>query len=201
MARPAASPEQKDLQRARIRRAAAEVYAEKGIAGVSARAIAVRAGISTGTIYSYFANLQELMRSLWLEPVARANERLEAAARAHADPVERIRALLAGYFEFAQANPDVYRGAFLWVRPDSACPAEVEPLAELPFHRLLCEALTEGQAAGSIREGDVDELAQLLWAGVHGAISLPVHFDIYTVESADRLAPAMVSLIVRSIEA
>ena len=64
MARPAASPEQRDRQRGRIRRAAAEVYAENGLLGVTARAVAQRAGVSTGTIYSYFDGLQGLMRSI-----------------------------------------------------------------------------------------------------------------------------------------
>ena len=102
MPRPAATPEQRERQRRRIRQAASEIYAENGPLGVSARAIAQRAGVSTGTLYSYFANLPDLMRSLWMEPVTEAGRELEAVAKAHRSPVKRIQALLTGYVEFAQ---------------------------------------------------------------------------------------------------
>ena len=201
MPRPAASPEQRREQRERIRRAAAEVYADAGPQGVSARAIAVRAGVSTGTLYSYFTNLQELMRSLWLEPVAKANRELEAVARAHSDPLARIRALLDAYARFALTNPEVYRGALLFVRPDAHEKPERQPLAALPFPRLLCEALREGQLRGLVRPGEVDELAQLLWAGLHGAIGLSTNVDLYAIEPAERLAPPMIDLLLDSIRA
>jgi len=201
MPRPAATPAQRNLQRARIRRAAAEVHAEKGLLGVSVRAIAVRAGVSTGTIYSYFENLQDLMRSLWAEPVTEANQALETAAREHPKPVERIRALLETYAAFARANPEVYRGALLLVRPESLPKPEVQPLDRLPFHRLLREALCEGQRDGEIRPGDVDEMSQVLWSGLHGAIALPVNLDGYAILSSDALAPAMIDALMRSIEA
>ncbi len=201
MARPAASPEQRAEQRGLIRRAAAEIHAEKGIAGISARAVAVRAGVSTGTIYRYFGSLQELMRSFWTEPVAKANETLEAAARAHPDPLTRIEALLTTYADFAHTNPEVYRGAFLFVRPESLGSPDAEPLDALPFHRLLCDAIREAQIAGQVRREDADEMAQLLWAGLHGALSLPIHIDLYAVAPSETLAPAMIRGLIRSITA
>ena len=200
MARPAASPEQRDRQRRRIRRAAAEVYAEKGLLGVTVRGVAVRAGVSTGTIYSYFANLQELMRSLWQEPVAAANHELEATAREHPDPIRRIRALLETYVAFAKRSPDVYRGALMLVRPESLPRPSPQPLAELPFHRLLCEALREGQQAGAIRDGDVGAMAQVLWSGLHGAIALPISVDLYAFDPPDRLVAAMIETLLAAIE-
>lgn len=201
MARPAATDEQRDRQRARIRKAAADVYAKEGVLGVSVRAIAARAGVSTGTLYSYFANLQELMQSLWMEPVAEANRQLEAASRTHPDPIERIQALLTTYAEFARANPEVYRGAFLWLRPEPLARSEVLPLEDLPLYRLLCDALREGQRQGRVRRGEVGEMAQLLWAGLHGAFALPANIDRYEISPAETLAPAMIRALVRSIGA
>ena len=201
MARPTATPEQRDRQRALIRRAAAEVYAESGIRGVSVRAIAKRAGVSTGTLYSYFANLQELMRSLWREPVEKVNRHLEEVARRRRAPLRRVRALLEAYADFARAHPDVYRGAFLFVRPDSVPRSEAQPLGEVVFYRLLRDALREGQERGEVRTGDPGEMAQLLWAGVHGAVALPINVEAYRVASAERLVPAMIRTLLRSIEA
>ncbi len=200
MARPAASPEQRDRQRNRIRAAAGEVHAERGTGGVTARAIAQRAGVSTGTLYSYFSSLGELMRSLWLEPVAIVNRELEETARAHPEPTDRIRALLTKYAAFARENPEVYRGALLFVRPESHDKPEPQPLAELPFHRLLCDALREGQLRGDFRRQEVDEQAQLLWAGLHGALGLSTNVDLYAIQSPEKLAPAMIEALLRAIE-
>ena len=199
MARPAASPEERARQRRRIRRAAADVYAEDGIHGISVRAVAKRAGVSTGTIYSYFSSLQELMVSLWRQPVAQAERELEAVARSHRDPVPRLIALMETYAEFAFSNPDVYRGAILFVRPASLPKPERQPLYELAFPRLLRAALEEGQQRGEIQAGDLDEMTQLLFAGLHGALALPVNVDRYEVASQQELAPAMIRTLLNAV--
>lgn len=139
------------------------------------------------------------MRSLWTEPVEIVNQELEAAARKHRSPLRRIRALLGIYADFAQRNPDVYRGAFLLVRPESLPTPEAQPLGELPFYRLLRDAIVQGQEAGVVRPGDPHEVSQLLWSGLHGAISLPIHIDIYEVDPAERLVPAMIDALMRAI--
>jgi hypothetical protein len=114
--------------------------------------------------------------------------------------VKRIRGLLDAYAEFANANPGVYRGAFLSVRPESLTKPDVQPLRDLAFHRLLCEALREGQLRGLIRRGKVEEMAQLLWAGSHGALALPINVDLYAIDPPAKLAPAMIQALVRSLE-
>ncbi|MEM7020206.1 MAG: TetR family transcriptional regulator [Pseudomonadota bacterium] len=148
MPRTAATPEQRQQVRRKIRRAAAEIYAENGIMGVSVRAIAKRAGISTGTLYSYYANLQDLMRSLWQAPVAKSNLQLQEVAKAHSEPTERIRALLEAYMAFAFENEDTHRGALLFVRPTNLPSPKKRPLTEQVFHQLLRTAIQEGQAQG-----------------------------------------------------
>ena len=200
MARPLATPEERDAQRRRIRAAAAALHEELGLQGVSARAIADRAGVSTGTLYRYFDNLPDLMRSLWLEPVTAADAELEAVASAHRSPVKRIRALLEAYAAFAQENPEVFRGALLFVRPSSVRAPEPRPLHELTFARLLCEAIRAGQREGRIVGGNAEELAQVLWSGIHGSLALSVNADAYEVAPGERLAPAMVRTLLRAIE-
>ena len=60
MPRPALTEEQRRETRRQIRQAASDMYAENGLSDISARAIAKRAGVSVGTIYSHFANLTDL---------------------------------------------------------------------------------------------------------------------------------------------
>ena len=112
MARQQATAEQRAEVRERIRTAAAAVYRAEGLGRVSARAIAQEAGVSVGTLYSYFENLQDLMQSLWMEPVERFEQRLRSIALAHEEPLERIESLLRAYVAFALRPRALYRSAF-----------------------------------------------------------------------------------------
>jgi hypothetical protein len=78
---------------------------------------------------------------------------------------------------------------------------EIQPLGQLPFYELLCEGLREGQHLGEIRAGDVEEMAQLLWDGLHGALGLPTNVDGYAIHPSEECAPAMILALMRSIEA
>ena len=162
MARPRKSAAERTEQRQRLQAAARDLYTEVGLDGVTARAVAERSGLSSGTLYSYFSSVGELLRSLWIEPVADANDALITLAGEHLDPVQRIRALLEAYVDFAATNPDIVHGAMLFVRPSHLERPAPIPLDELPFYRLLVEAITEGISDGAITLRDPQALAQVL---------------------------------------
>lgn len=199
MGRPAATEEQRREQRNRIRHAAAEIYQEDGLGGLSVRSIARRAGISTGLLYSYFTDVSDLMRSIWLRPVAEFGNEVDAIVGATPDPLERIEALLNAYAAWAHQHPDVYRGVLLLVRPPTTTPIEQDELEQLPIHRALRDAVVEGQAARTIRVDDPEMLAQVLWAGIHGALALPVNLDRFQITPSLQLAPAMIVALIASL--
>lgn len=201
MARKPATAEQRQAARRHIQKAAARVYSEQGAPGVSVRAIAQLAEVSVGTIYAYFGNLQGLMQSLWMEPVEAINARLADLAAGIADPVERLAALLNAYVEVARSRPELFRGAFLFVRPDTLPKPERGPLEDAPFAALLIAAIREGQACGALRDGDARELAQIAWAGVHGCIALPVNFDRLDLAEAPALAARMIKILIADLSA
>ncbi len=199
MARPAASDEQRAEQRNRIRRAAAELYRQDGLPGLSVRAVAARAGVSTGLLYSYFANLSELLRTLWMGPVGELGRTLAAIESAEEEPVTRIERLLEAYIAFTIEHPDVHRGLLLFVRPPSSpSPTPADPDG-LVLHAALRRAITEGQRTGAVRAGDPAMVAQVLWSGVHGALGLPVNVDSYALTPGPELAAAMVATLLSAI--
>ena len=187
MPRPALTEEQRQETRRRIREAATGLFVERGIGEISARSIAERAGVSVGTLYTHFGNLTELMQSLWKIPVARLLTRMDTIAERHEDPIERLRALLTAYVSFAQEHKAVYRGAFLFVRPESLEKPKRVGVEQNHFHRLFATAIREGQEAGAIRAGDASLLAQFAWSSLHGAIALPMNLDNTAFASAKRL--------------
>ena len=108
MARPKATPEQRAQVRRSIQAAASEIYRDGGIGAISARAVATKAGVSVGTIYSYFGDLTGLGRSLWTGRVAEQEDKFRALAAQHQDPVARLRALLDAYLAFGIEQSELY---------------------------------------------------------------------------------------------
>lgn len=192
MPRPVLTSEQRRATRHLIQRAAADLYAKDGGKGVSVRSIADSAGVSVGTIYANFANLTELMQSLWKQPAQRLFTELEESAKGIDDPLKRLEVLLQTYANFATEQRAVYRGAFLYVRPEAGEQPKAVALQDDRFFSLLRQAIVEGQKAKTIIAGDPDQLAQALWSAVHGAIALPINIDRLAFDTSDQPVQFMI---------
>ncbi len=184
MPRPALTEDQRREIRRKIRAAAAELYASGGANGVSARAVAERAGISVGTVYSHFGNLSELLQSLWRRPAARLIVELEQISQTRTSPRIRMRKLLAAYVEFAENNPSVFRNAFLFVRSENQKPPPRVALDDDRFFTLFRNTVLLGQAEGQFREDDPDLLTQTVLAAVHGSLSLPINLHRLALDTS-----------------
>lgn len=199
MARTPATEAQRRAESSRIQAAASKIYADKGIAAISARAVAKEAGVSVGKLYGYFSSLTELMQSLWQGQVQKLAEKLHRVAKSTPDPMDRIRSVLETYVAFAQLNSDLYKGALMFVRPDELPTPEQDAAEDLPIMDLLIKAVAEGQTAGSIRAGSAVRMAQLLWAGVHGALALPINIDRFAFKERDHLTSDMVDALMEHL--
>lgn len=199
MGRPALTEDQRAVIRARIRTAALALHREGGLELVTMRGVAERAGLSSSALYSYFDNRRSLLQSLWYEPAVEAVKRARLIASRTPDPVKRIEAILGVYLDLAQKNPEVFRGAFLFVRPGSMEAPPVQKLETLDFHRLIWEAVKEAQLSGSARPGDARLIAQALWAGLHGALALPITLEMYDFAPARKLAPQVLQLMIQGL--
>ena len=200
MPRPALTEEQRRETRRRIQKAAAKLYAKNGFKDISARKVAEEAGVSVGSLYSYFDNLTELMQSLWKEPVRRLLKDLEASLPEITDPLTRLRTFLETYVAFANDQRSTYRGAFLFVRPETHDKPKPTALADDRLFSMLRDAVAAAQAKGQVRSGDPDLLAQLLWSGVHGAIALPQNIDRLALAKSEQVGPAMIDALLEWLQ-
>ncbi len=185
--------------RERIRLQALAVYNEAGLEAVSIRAVAKRAGMSPAGIYSFFASRQALIEALWLDPVRAMLDQMVVQAAATPDPLVLVRLLLDLFVRFSLANPEILRGAFLRVRPTKESAPSPRPLHQLDFHRLLAEAIAEGQTSGHIRPGDPALMAQALWAGLHGALAIPIHMEAWGLSDPQSLAEEVTTLLMTGL--
>lgn len=200
MPRPAITPSQRLETRERIRAAAAALVRQGSPEKITIRAVAKEAGVSVGTIYKYFKDISDLGRSLWQEPVNVLRSQMSDIAEKTDEPVARIRDLLGAYASFADEKHRVFRGAFLYVRPETREKPDQTALEEEPFFRYLKAAILEGQESGDIVDGDADMLAQLLWAALHGALALPNNIERIAFDPPQKMAGAMIDAIMTMIE-
>lgn len=199
MARPKATPEQREQVRRSIQSAASELYRAGGIGAISARAVATKAGVSVGTIYSYFGDLTGLGRSLWTGRVAEQDDKFRALAARHPDPLERLSALLEAYLAFGIEQSDLYRNVLLFVRPGNLAKPDKEALTGFAFPTLLREAIEDGQASGQVIAGDVEDLVQVMWSAAHGALALPVNMERLDLQPAEALVEVTVDAVMRMV--
>lgn len=193
MPRPALTDEQRSAIRRDIREAAARIYAERGVQNVSVRAVAERAGVSVGTVYSYFGSLSELLQSLWRQPARKLVQRMMKIVEAVPNPVEQLSQLLHAYVRFSVEEPQVFRSAFLFVRPERVKPPEKVALADDDFFTLFSRSVSLGQSEGRFRPGDPNTLAQMVLGAVHGALALPVNMHRLDLSPGMSVADAVIT--------
>lgn len=155
--------------RQRAARVAIKLFAEQGYRSVSMRAVASALGVSAMTPYRYFANKDELITMIRSDGFRRFADR-QAAAWDASTAATRLFALKQAYIQFALDEPDTYQVMFelrdVPASTDSALAAE-----QKRAYQFLYDAVTEAIAAGHMT-GDPHTVAHLLWAQVHGMVSL-----------------------------
>jgi len=160
----------------KILEAARSLFIEEGFDGVSMRKIADRIEYSPTAIYMHFADKEELFREICHEDFRKLAQSMAGLAQV-SDPVERLRRLGSAYIKFGLENPNHYRTMFM--TPHPAILAGEEEMKEKgnpeeDAYELLRATVQEAFRAGAFRDylTNVDLIAQTLWAGVHGVVSL-----------------------------
>jgi AcrR family transcriptional regulator len=164
--------------RDKILEAARELFIEEGFDGVSMRKIADRIEYSPTAIYVHFADKDQLFMEICHEDFRRLAQSMVGLAQVP-NPVERLRHIGLGYIEFGLKNPNHYRTMFMTPHPpipDSEAALEGKGNPEEDAYELLRTTVREALNAGAFREHltDADLIAQTLWSGAHGVVSLQI---------------------------
>lgn len=165
--------------RDRILAAAREMFANDGVEGVTMRAIADRIEYTPTALYHHFPNKQALLTELCERDFEALARRFRARA-VPADAVERLFVIGETYLEFAIELPNQYRFMFMTVLPPLEHPdGYVEQARNDPeknAYMVLRAACAEAIEGGRFRDeyADPDQVAQILWASIHGLVSLHI---------------------------
>src|SRR3954464_9420189 len=98
-ARPAHPEVTPGPKRDAIRRAAIQVFAERGYFNAQVADVARAAGIAAGTVYLYFRSKDDLLVSIFERPVRDAIEEGRPSVAPLTEPVERLRAIARVHLE------------------------------------------------------------------------------------------------------
>ncbi len=163
--------------RTRILDAARELFAVEGVDSVTMRRIADRIEYSPTAIYFHFRDKDALIAELCACDFRGFGQRIAPMAQI-ADPIERLRATGHAYVEFGLSNPSHYRFMFMTPKPPHAeSAADIERgNPEEDAYAFLTAIVAEAVAAGRFRPeaADVSLASQVIWAGVHGIVSLEI---------------------------
>jgi AcrR family transcriptional regulator len=173
MPRPPQSEEQRELVRRRILGAAREVFDHSGIEAVSMRGVGARVGLTASALYAYFPSKIDLLRALWWDALDELHVRMKALSQGAPDPITAIRELAMAYVDFALEDPARFRTLFMAERGELAAELRTAGVIHEAYH-LFRQRVAEATGQGQLRLDDPDLGAQMLWAAVHGTLTLPL---------------------------
>ncbi|MEO5725264.1 MAG: TetR/AcrR family transcriptional regulator, partial [Ilumatobacteraceae bacterium] len=158
-----------DSARTTILTAAIQILGRHGAGAFTVRAVAAAAGCSTTGVYTWFGSKNGLVEAIYIDGFERFGIALSAAESAAA-PGELLNDLGAAYRRWALANSTHYAVMFSNPVADFR-PSAQACAASLVTFETLVRAVAAAAAAGFV-VGEPHHIAQHLWAGIHGYVSL-----------------------------
>lgn len=195
--KPASSAAVKSLDREQVRQKildqASALLTQEGPHALSMRKLSERVGASTIVLYTYFKDKQDILNELYLEGFARLQRDLEAVVPG-GDPMDYVMALGRAYRCSAVANATYYQIMF------SRCVQGFEPSPHSLEKSTSCfSVLRQGVQrcadSGVVLTGSVGKTAQVLWATLHGVISLELFGYLGTALASEALLEQAIQTI------
>jgi AcrR family transcriptional regulator len=149
---------------------AADILEAEGPDGLSVRRIAAAANVAPMGVYNHFESKFGIIEALFVQGFERLAEAMVTIADIE-DPYEALREAGRRYRALALAHPMVYQLMFLRAVPGFEPRAGALDIAAGAFDSLVA-AVERAMAAGVIADSSPTETAQVIWAGIHGWVSL-----------------------------
>jgi AcrR family transcriptional regulator len=171
-----------------LREAARAILEEEGLAALSLRSVARRAGVSHAAPYRHYASREALLADIAVEGLGRLRAELAQAATREGDRSDRIVRIGGAYLRFASRHEGLLRlmfGSELPNRRDHPGLAEATALIGEDIGAAL------GDAAAGLA----------VWAAVHGLALLILEnvIDLGQKEAGLAVAPSRAEIILRSL--
>lgn len=167
------------------------------------RGVARAAGVHPQAFYLHFDSLDQLLFAVYAAEFGEFRQALETAGAAAGPGLPALRAICREYVRFALTQPARYR--LLMTVPGQPHPDwDPQRMPGSPALRLLADALAAARPErriavepGPSRPGrrGPDECAVLLWASLHGLVSLRVSRPAFPWPPIDQLVDAGIDAV------
>jgi AcrR family transcriptional regulator len=193
--------ERREAARQNIRKeilaASREIIASEGFDALTMRKLAERIGYSAAALYLHFRNRDEIALEVSREGYVDLFAALSSATEPYrGDPQARLRALAEAYVQFGLDHPQTYSLIFMedpaYLKAVSAGSSGDDPATRC--YALLIEIardlLSQGVdpvkvRAKRVRNATPTELAETLWAAMHGIVSLKLTCPAFPTAPAE----------------
>ena len=149
---------------------ALDILESEGPDGLSVRRIAAAAGVAPMGVYNHFESKSGIIEALYIQGFGRLGAAMQAMAQI-ADPSEALLEGARRYRALALAHPMAYQLMFLRAVPGFE-PSDYAIGECTGAYEHLVAAVERAMRAGVMAEGEPTETAQLIWATIHGWVSL-----------------------------
>ncbi len=149
---------------------AAEILETEGPDGLSVRRIAAAAGVAPMGVYNHFESKFGIIEALFIQGFERLGEAMATIGEIR-DPLEALLEAGRRYRALALAHPMMYQVMFLRAVPGFEPRDDTLVFCTRAFDALAA-AVERAMAAGVIADGPPTDTAQMIWASIHGWVSL-----------------------------
>jgi AcrR family transcriptional regulator len=145
--------------------AARDLFASRGYDGASIRAITERAGVSLGAVTYHFGGKELLYHRVLETFIDPLRERVVEAAAEDGPPLDRIEAIVRALFQQYAAQPTMPRLILQQIASGRPAPPPARAWVRQALG-VVSDLVREGQADGTIREGDSRSMALITVAPI-----------------------------------
>jgi AcrR family transcriptional regulator len=176
------------LERSRKIVEAAYELLDEGLEELTIRAVLGKTGLSRRAFYERFSGKDDLVVAVFEHTIRLAESRYREQIDLLNDPMERLHLIVSWLVRGREALPGAERdnsgrrGAAMsreHLRLAESRPEELQ-VALQPLISLIAEQLSDGMAAGVVRDGDPRRMASL----VYNLVSTTVHTELLSSETA-----------------
>ena len=191
---------EKQARRQAILDAARECFFKDGFEATTVSQITDRVELSTGTLYLYFKNKEEIYVSILEEGLDILYELMKGSERPGGTAREILEGYSQAYYRFYTEYGQYFDIMFFLRRPDKEIELEAELEEKLERKSLECLALIEAAIKKGISDGDfrvVDpyEVSRVMWGTMNGLMLLhEKRTEEITRQKLSRLIKVTISL-------
>ncbi|MDD4974128.1 MAG: TetR/AcrR family transcriptional regulator [Bacteriovorax sp.] len=148
-----------------------QVIEEVGVAGLSIREVAKKAGVTHQAPYRHFSDKEALLAALAQDGFEKMHQQISQSMAKEIKPFEKLLKLGLGYFSWASEHPDHFRLMFSQNIPEFETSESLKIAAD-KILELVLSVVRENQEAKIIKIDETRSVARQLWAAIHGATLL-----------------------------